>query len=221
MFPPIQKPTAQSDDDGMLHIHRCKHSRERSSHLINENALWALSAVGRGGGVSRGGAGRWRRWGTRGQRAHLNRPILRARQTVKLQELIGDPVHHQQSGAVLHLHDPLHNLRDTQNLTLTKTYRKVLLPCDFGTWYSIHFANKNKVYWNETFFGGNAKFIGERKPYAHKHNVYWGNAKILWTNSNSEHKSFACNPSLFGELKTFANEQKVYRMRFKVLRMNE
>lgn len=152
-----------------FHRHRCKHSHERSSHLINENALWALSAVGRSGGVSRGGAGRGRRWGARGQRAHLNRPILRTRQTVKLQELIGDPVHHQQPGAVLQLQDPLHNLRDTQNLTLTKTYQYHAIAMRFWNMVQYKFC-KQKVYRNfagmQSLLGNanhlctNTKFIG-------------------------------------------------------------
>lgn len=168
----------QSDGYGMFHLHRCKHSHERSSHLINENALWALSAVGRSGGVSRGGARRGRRWGARGQRAHLNRSILCTRQTMKLQELLGDPVHHQQPGAVLHLQDPLNHLRDRQNVTLPKTYNKV-------PWYyhailehgTIYTLQTDKVYRMETFF---------TKILQCKHKVHWGNVKVL-----QENKSFA------------------------------
>lgn len=191
-----------------FHRHRCKHSHERSSHLINENALWALSAVGRSGGVSRGGAGRGRRWGARGQRAHLNRPILRTRQTVKLQELIGDPVHHQQPGAVLQLQDPLHNLRDTQNLTLTETYQYHAITMRFWNMVQYKFCKTKSL----SEFCGNAKFIGERKPFVHKHKVYWGNVKVLWTNANSEHKSFACEIKVYQGNKFFLDVNEKFFM---------
>lgn len=230
MLPPIQKPTAQSDGDGMFHLHRCKHSHERSSHLINENALWALSAVGRSGGVSRGGAGRGRRWGARGQRAHLNRPILRARQTVKLQELIGDPVHHQQPGAVLHLQDPLHNLRDTQNITFTKTYHKV--PCyyhailEHGTiklfigMKTFFFVGMQSLLGNANHLRTNTKFIEGMKKFCEQ---IYANSEVLHVKSKFIRRTqnfCKWTKSLSVEHKSFAHERNVYKGNVKVLHTN-